>query len=155
MGALAHEALVDAAEQVASRIARYDHIAGLQMDAVDEGQEPDVLADALTPQDTPRRATMVYPRRNEAYNADFDILNRSSPLARSPRLRGTSGADAVWGPARLPAAAAAGNGGPLSAAPLSATRGDDTRRGAAPVPPLQLGICAMVDVPLSARKQSN
>lgn len=150
VGALAHDVLVESAEVVALRIARYDHPAGLHMESVDEGQEPDELADALTPAAAARRPTMVYPRRNEAYNSDFDILNRSSPLARSPRIRGASGAAAVWGPSRLPAGT--GSGGPLSATPTSARGGGETRRGnAGPVPPLQLGVCAMLDMPLSAR----
>jgi len=49
VGALAHDALVESAEVVALRIARYDHPAGLHMESVDEGQEPDELADALAP----------------------------------------------------------------------------------------------------------
>lgn len=150
VGALAHEALVESAEVVALRIARYDHPAGLHMESVDEGQEPDELAEALTPPEAARRPTMIYPRRNEAYNSDFDILNRSAPLPRSPRMRGASGAAAVWGPARLPAAGGLGSGGGLST-PTSARGGGETQRGAAPVPPLQLGVCAALDVPLSAR----
>jgi hypothetical protein len=152
VGGLAHEALIAAASLIATRISRYDYTCSVAMDAIDEGQEPEALGLALTPEDE-APPPPVYPRRNETYNSDFDLLNAAMPPSRSPRLHGVGGADAVWGPGRIlsceatprtPRASSRGSGS--GAAPAGGARVLDERKtGASPVPPLPLGMFTMVN----------
>jgi hypothetical protein len=148
VGGLAHEALIAAASLIATRISRYDYTCSVAMDAIDEGQEPEALGLALTPEDEATPAP-VYPRRNESYNSDFDLLNAAMPPSRSPRLHGVGGADAVWGPGRILSCEAtprtprgSGNGVALAGGPRVL---DERKTGASPVPPLPLGMFAMVN----------
>jgi hypothetical protein len=153
VGGLAHEALIAAASLIATRISRYDYTCSVAMDAIDEGQEPEALGLALTPEDEPAPAP-VYPRRNESYNSDFDLLNAAMPPSRSPRLHGVGGADAVWGPGRIlsceatprtPRGSARGSGSGGAAAAGGPRVLDERQTGASPVPPLPLGMFAMVN----------
>lgn len=161
VGGLAHEALIAAASLIATRISRYDYTCSVAMDAIDEGQEPEALGLALTPEDEALPAP-VYPRRNESYNSDFDLLNAAMPPSRSPRLHGVGGADAVWGPGRIlsceatprtprgGSARGSGNGALPPGGVL-----DVRKTGASPVPPLPLGMCqTMASSALSNRTRT-
>jgi hypothetical protein len=156
VGGLAHEALIAAASLIATRISRYDYTCSVALDAIDEGQEPDMLCSALTPADASSMPSHVYPRRNEAYNSDFDLLNAAMPPSRSPRLHGVGGADAVWGPGRIlsceatPRTPRGSARGSLSGVAPMPSRAEG-RPSASPVPPLPLGICNLADAALSSR----
>lgn len=158
VGGLAHEALIAAASLIATRVSRYDYTCSVAMDAIDEGQEPEALGIALTPEDEAPPAP-VYPRRNESYNSDFDLLNTAMPPSRSPRLHGVGGADAVWGPGRIlsceatprtPRGSARGSGNGAAAGGVL----DERKVGASLVPPLPLGMCTMASSALSNRTRT-
>lgn len=155
VGGLAHEALIAAASLIATRISRYDYTCSVAMDAIDEGQEPESLGLALTPEGESPPAP-VYPRRNESYNYDFDLLNTAMPPSRSPRLHGVGGADAVWGPGRILSCEATPRTprGSARGSANGATAGgflDERKAGASPVPPLPLGLCTIANSALSNR----
>jgi hypothetical protein len=84
VGRLAHQALIRAASAIATRFVYYDHSTSVLVDAVDEGQEPDELAFALTARETGpppsarvRKAATL--RHNPDYTEDYELLERASP----------------------------------------------------------------------------
>jgi hypothetical protein len=93
VGRLAHQALIHAANSIATRFIHYDYTKPVMVEATDEGKEQDRLAFALTAHDagpppTARVRKAATMRRVEAYNADFELLEsavlRTSEAAGGP-----------------------------------------------------------------------
>lgn len=153
VGSQAHPLLVRTAGECAHQMCKYDSVVPLSLDAVDEGQEPPPLADALRGGcDAPPQ----FPQTVAAYSPDFELVGAAAaapgaveePTPRSSRRRGSGpaelGAEAVWESLRST---------PRSA--RSARRigggGGGAGPGASPVvPPLQLNTFP-ISPPVSAR----
>lgn len=105
VGSQAHPLLVRTAGECAHQMCKYDSVVPLSLDAVDEGQEPPPLTDALRAScDAPPQ----FPQTVDAYSHDFELVGAAAsargappePSPRSSRRRGSGAAElraeAVW-----------------------------------------------------------
>jgi hypothetical protein len=148
---------VRTAGECAQQMCKYDSLVPLSLDAVDEGQEPQPLVDALwaTSADA-RSGPPHFPQRNAVYDHDFDLIDTASSapgtahLDPSPRVAGglsELGAEAVWESLR-----STPRSGRASAQRVGSGNGSSMGpRAPMPiVPPLQLNTFP-ISPPLSAR----
>ena len=113
VGSQAHALLVQSAGVAATQMRTYDSLVPLALEAVDEGDEPAALVDALrveaSSHRTPRSGrSAAGPTFRASYNQDFDTLEAAARAAEdagpvpwnAQSVGAGSGAAQVWGPAR-------------------------------------------------------